>query len=355
MSGRLSAALRNIDLRDSMRHLHQTSRERNCSSLGKAVAKVLRFAEGYLLSATWLAAFVISGHTTLLQAAQVCIKDDLKREVCAPKSVKKIVSLSPGSTELIYAAGAGKQVVAVDDHSDYPPAVAKVPRVGGFPNVSIEAIAAMKPDLVVAWAGGNSPKVTSKLESLGVRVFYIDPLSFPEIASVIRRLGRLFGTSAVADKEAKRFLARYQSIKKKYQFKKPVTVFYEIWNKPLMSISRNQIIGQVIELCGGQNIYADSKIRVPKVSMESLLGKNPEVIVSSSNLKDGKAIEERWSKWSDLQAVKQHHLITVPGNLISRPAPRALDAAESLCQQLESVRKESLARASKTPANTHKE
>lgn len=166
-----------------MRHLHQTSRERNCSSLGKAVAKVLRFAEGYLLSATWLAAFVISGHTTLLQAAQVCIKDDLKREVCAPKSVKKIVSLSPGSTELIYAAGAGKQVVAVDDHSDYPPAVAKVPRVGGFPNVSIEAIAAMKPDLVVAWAGGNSPKVTSKLESLGVRVFYIDPLSFPEIAS----------------------------------------------------------------------------------------------------------------------------------------------------------------------------
>ena len=106
-----------------------------------------------------------------------------------------------------------------------------------------------------------------------------------------------------------------------------------------MSISRNQIIGQVIELCGGQNIYADSKIRVPKVSMESLLGRKPQAIVSSNNLKDGKTIEERWSKWSDLQAVKQHHLLTVEGNLISRPTPRALDAAESLCQQLESVRK----------------
>lgn len=338
-----------------MRHLHQTSRERIRSPLKKTVAKVLRFFERYRQPAIWLTVFMLSGYTTLLKASEVCVEDDLKREVCVPKSVKKIISLSPGSTELIYAAGAGKQVVAVDDHSDYPPAVAKVPRIGGFPNVSVEAIAAMKPDIVVAWAGGNSPKVTSRLESMGIRVFYIDPLSFSEIASVIRRLGKLFGTSAVADKEAKRLLARYQSMKKKYRLNKPVTVFYEIWNKPLMSISRNQIIGQVIELCGGRNIYADSKIRVPKVSMESLLGKNPEVIISSGNLKDGKTIEERWSKWSDLQAVKKHHLLTVQGHLISRPTPRALDAAESLCQQLESVRKESFAKASKTPENTHKE
>ncbi|MGI9281688.1 MAG: cobalamin-binding protein [Endozoicomonas sp.] len=346
-----------------MRHLYQTNREQGNSPL-KAVKnffcclrkrgterKFLR----YLLPAIWLAVFVFFGHTTLLQAVEVCIEDDVRREVCVPKSVKKIISLSPGATELIYAAGAGKNVVAVDDHSDFPPAVAKVPRIGGFPNISVEAIAAMNPDVVVAWAGGNSPKVTSRLESLGVRVFYIDPLSFPDIASAIKRLGKLFGTSLVADKEAERLLARYQSIKNKYQVKKPVTVFYEIWNKPLMSISRNQIIGQVIELCGGQNIYADSKIRVPKVSMESLLGRNPQAIVSSNNLKDGKTIEERWSKWSDLQAVKQHHLLTVEGNLISRPTPRVLDAAESLCQQLESVRKESLAKASKTPENTHKE
>ncbi|WP_252178691.1 cobalamin-binding protein [Endozoicomonas sp. 4G] len=301
------------------------------------------------MPAIWLAVLVFSGYTTLLQASEICVADDLARKVCVPELVKKIISLSPGSTELIYAAGAGKQLVAVDDHSDYPPAVAKIPRIGGFPNISVEAIAAMKPDVVVAWAGGNSPKVTSKLESLGITVFYIDPLSFPDIASVIRRLGKLFGTSAVADKEAKKFLARYQAIKKHYQVKKPVTVFYEIWDKPLMSISNDQIIGQVIALCGGQNIYADSKVRVPQVTMESLLSKNPEVIVSSNNLKDGKTIEARWSQWSDLRAVAQHYLFTVEANLISRPSPRVLDAAESLCQQLESVRKESPAKASKAP------
>jgi iron complex transport system substrate-binding protein len=269
----------------------------------------------------------------------LCVKDDLSRDVCTNSTAQKIISLSPGSTELIYAAGAGQKVIAVDDYSDFPPEVEAVPKIGGFPNVSVEAITAMKPDVVVAWAGGNSPKVTSRLESLGIRVFYIDPLSFPDIASTIKRLGLLFDSNDQAENRASNVLSRYQSLKHRYQGQTPVSVFYEIWNKPLMSISRNQIIGQVIELCGGENVFADAQVRVPKVSMESLLGRNPQVIVSSSNLKDGKTIEERWKSWKKLKAVKEGHLYTLNGSLISRPTPRALDAAEELCQQLESVRK----------------
>ncbi len=351
-----------------MRHLQQTIQAHGVSSpkvrsflccLKKleSEGKLLR----YFLPVLWVVVFLLFAHASFLQASEICVKDDRSRDVCVSEPVKKIISLAPGATELVYAAGAGKHVIAVDEHSDYPPAVSSVPRIGGFPNISVEAIAAMKPDMIVAWGGGNSPKVTSRLESLGIKLFYIDPLTFPDIASAIRRLGKLFGTASHANQQAEEMLARYETLKKQYHAKKPVTVFYEIWNKPLMSISRNQIIGQVIELCGGQNIYADSTIRVPKVSMESLLGRNPQVIVSSNNLKDGKTIEERWAKWSNLQAVKNHHLFTVSGNQISRPTPRALDAAETLCQQLESVRKESLAKASNAksaknaPDITHKE
>ncbi|WP_051785847.1 cobalamin-binding protein [Endozoicomonas numazuensis] len=299
--------------------------------------------------------FALLSYCSSTYAQQVCVTDDKSRQVCLEEPLKRIISLSPGSTELIYASGAGSRVIAADDHSDYPPEVKSVEHIGGFPNINIEAIAALKPDAVIAWAGGNNPKATAKLESIGIRVFYIDPISFKDISSVLRRLGLFFGTEKVANKAADDVDKRYQSIKLQYQPQKPVTVFYEVWSKPLMTTSRELIIGQVIEVCGGKNIFADAVGRVPKVSMESLLGMNPEVIVSSDNLKDGKTIEQRWAKWKNLKAVKEGHLFTINGNLISRPTPRALDAAVILCQQLESVRKESLVKASKTLKNTHKE
>lgn len=290
-----------------------------------------------------------------LSIEERCVTDDKSRSVCIKDPVKRVISLSPGSTELIYAAGGGDKVIAVDAHSDYPSQVKNLPRIGGYPNISVEAITAMKPDVVIAWAGGNSPKVTSKLESIGIRVFYIDPITFPGIASTLRRLGTLFGTQAVAEENAADLDKRYQSLKLHYQSKRPVTVFYEIWNKPLMTISRDQIIGQVIELCGGRNIFADAAVRVPKVSMESLLGLNPEVILSSDGLKDGKSIQERWSRWTKLRAVREGSLFTVNGDQISRPTPRALDAAEITCQLLERVRSKSPQEASATPAKLHKE
>ena len=281
---------------------------------------------------------VLLGSIGSAQAAPVCVTDDTGRSVCPETSIERVISLSPGSTELIFAAGGGSRVVGVDEHSDYPAEVASIDRIGGYPNISVESIAALKPDLIVAWAGGNSPQLTAMLESLGIPLFYINPQSFSDVASAIRRLGVVFDAEALANQSADNVEQRYRAIVAQYENKKPVTVFYEVWNNPLMSINSNHIIHQVIDVCGGKNIYADAWTQVPRVSIESLIAANPEVISSSTFIKDGKTIEERWSQWHNISAVKNNAYISVSGDLISRPTPRALDAAQEFCEQLDVIR-----------------
>lgn len=282
----------------------------------------------------------------LVQAKTVCVDDDTGRQVCRKNAPQRIVSLSPGSTELIFAAGGGSQVIGVDAHSDYPEEVANIPRVGGYPDTSIEAIIVLKPDFIVAWAGGNKQQLTSMLESVGIPMFYINPLDFSDISSAISRLGTLFGAEQQAQKAAAEVDSRYKAIAAGYSQKTQVTVFYEIWNTPLMSVNSHHIIGQVIEVCGGKNIFADARAQVPRVSMESLMAANPQVISSSTFIKDGKTIEQRWARWENIEAVKNHSFITLAGDSISRPTPRTLDAAQEFCEKLDVIR---TSHYSKTP------
>ena len=281
----------------------------------------------------------LSLHTMIGFAVQPrCVVDDLDRMVCTSKPVQRIISLAPGVTELVYAAGGGDKLVAVDDHSDYPDAVKSLPRVGGYPNTSAEAILAMKPDLVMIWSGGNDSRLSAQLENIGLTIFYSDPVDFDGISSVIRRMGKVMGTDKVAEKSAVAFDQHYQSVKKQFSQAKPVNVFFEIWDNPLMTVNGGQIISQSIELCGGVNVFADARPRVPKVGIEALLAKNPDAIVSSEIVQKDQGIHRRWQRYSQIRAVKNGFLFTIPGDLIARPTPRTLEGAEVLCQQLQSVR-----------------
>lgn len=286
----------------------------------------------------FLSLSLLLGSIGSAHAAPICATDDVGRHFCPQTEIKRVVSLSPGSTELIFAAGGGLRVIGVDENSDYPVEVANIDRVGGYPNISIESIIALKPDLIVAWAGGNSRQLTSILESVGIPLFYINPQNFDDIASAIRNLGNILSTEEQASKAAKEVEQRYKTIAEQYKNKTPVTVFYEIWNNPLMSVNSNHIIHQVIEVCGGKNVYADARTQVPQVSIESLVAANPRVISSSTFIKDGKTIEQRWGQWQNLSAVKNSAYITVSGDLISRPTPRTLDAAQEFCEKLDDIR-----------------
>ncbi len=277
-----------------------------------------------------------------VHAQKRCAVDDSKSIICLKNKPERIISLAPGSTELLYAAGAGSQIIAVDLYSDYPPATKKLPKVGGYPNVNIETLISMKPDLIIAWTGGNSPKLVKQIEASGLRIFRINPENFDDIESAIRKLGKITGNEKQANKNANNFSTKLASLQKSYQQQPVVSVFFEIWRSPLMAAGGHQIIDSAINLCGGNNVFSDALTKTPVISIESLLAKNPDVIISSDprgNTKENQqAMLNYWAQWPVLNAVKKKQLFTVPSDLIARPTPRLLDGAEQICQLLQSVR-----------------
>ncbi len=270
--------------------------------------------------------------------AAVCEQDATGQSVCLDKPARRIVSLAPNITEMLFAAGAGNHIAGVDSYSTYPAATREIKTIGGFPNISVEALLALQPDLVVAWANVTSPQLIGKIESLGVKVFHLGQETIPDVAASIRTLGRLAGTETVADHNADAFMTRYTSLRDRYAGRAPVSVFFEIWHSPLFTVGGNHLAGQAIALCGGVNIFADQTLNVPKVGVEAVLARNPQVIVSTDRVGRTNDIEQRWKKLTMLDAVRNHHLVTVPDKLISLPTPRMLDGAEMLCEQLQAVR-----------------
>ena len=295
----------------------------------------------FLTKKTFLFLFLLLPVVTV-QAQNYCAVDDGGIKLCLKKMPERIISLAPGSTELLYAAGAGKQLLAVDQYSDYPAAVKKLPQVGGYPNVNIETLIGMNPDLVVVWTGGNSPQLIQQIESVGLKTFRLNARSLNDIESDIRKLGAITGNSQHANQSAETFATRLANLKARYQQQATVSVFFEIWRSPLMAVGGQQIIDSAITLCGGHNIFADADTRIPVISIESLLARNPDVIIASDprgNSKENQqAMANYWGKWQMLAAVKKNQLFTVSSDLIARPAPRILDGAEQICQYLQSVR-----------------
>jgi len=273
-----------------------------------------------------------------LSVAAINVVDDRGRTIELATPAQKIISLAPHITESLYAAGAGKKIIGAVSYSDYPEEAKKIPRVGGYPTVDIERIVSLQPDLVIAWASGNNSKQIEKLISLGLTVFLSEPRYPKDIANTIKRFGMLAGTSDIANKKHDDFLKHYSSLKKRFSNKEKIKVFYQIWNKPLMTISGEHLISNIIELCGGENIFSSLKTITPKISLESVIAANSEVIVSGGMGKERPEWLDDWKSWPEMPAVKNQHLYFVDPSLMQRVGPRILDGAERLCDIFEKVR-----------------
>lgn len=270
--------------------------------------------------------------------AEVTVTDDSGREVTLPRPARRILSLAPHVTELLFAAGAGGQVVGAVEYSYYPEAAKSIPRVGNNLQLDLELIVALKPDLIVVWLHGNAQRQLDKLLVLGIPVFYSEPHRLGDIARSLEQFGRLAGTEAVALPAARAFSARESELRAQYAGRPPVRVFYQVWEKPLMTINGNQIINDVITLCGGQNVFADLKPLVPPVSIEAVLDADPEAIgtaVVDANRLNGL---ENWKQWPHLSATARNNFFLIPTDLISRHTPRILQGAQQICEHLEAAR-----------------
>jgi len=265
------------------------------------------------------------------------IIDDENNSVAFTKPVQRIISLSPHATELLFAAGATDQIIATVSYSDYPEAARSIPRIGSYKKIDLESVIKLKPDLIVAWKSGGSLEQIHELQRLGYKVYFSEPRDFKGVADNISKFGRILGTEKISRVNANSFVSELDNLEKKYKNLKPVSVFYQVWNTPLMTINNGHLITNVIEFCGGRNVFGELSARAPRVSVESVISKDPQAIIIGMS-ENRKGWEAEWYKWDALQAVRAKHVYTVNADYIVRQGPRILKGTKQVCEILESVR-----------------
>ena len=270
--------------------------------------------------------------------AAISVVDDAGHRVTLVAPAKRIISLSPHVTELLYAAGAGEYIVGAVSYSDYPAAAKKLPRVGSYNAFDLEAIVALQPDLIVAWQSANPAAALEKLQALSIPVFFSEPRQLEDVAGNLERLGKLTASEAIANAASTVFRHKLLELRNRYRAVRAVSVFYQVWHRPLMTVNGEHIISQVIELCGGRNVFAGLPVLAPKISLEAVLREDPEVIVAGNSALNHPDWKDDWRRWPALQAVKNNHLFYVNPDIIQRHTPRILQGAEALCKQIETAR-----------------
>ena len=259
---------------------------------------------------------------------QIEVVDDYGNRIGLPSPAKRIVSLAPHLTELLYAAGAGSKVVGAVEFSDFPPEAKTLPRVGNDALIDLEAVLALRPDLVIAWPNPGTIRAVNRLAELKLPVFRSEPRELEDIAGTLSRLGVLSGTELQADRAAAAFRARAAELEKRYSRRPTVRVFYEVWDRPLITVNGDHVISKVIRLCGGENVFAGLPGIAPQIDREAVLRANPAVIVGS----DAISLDD----WKAYPVTRQLHRL--PAALIERHTPRILEGAKRLCFILEGAR-----------------
>lgn len=269
--------------------------------------------------------------------ADIAVRDDTGRELRLAEPARRIVSLAPHLTELAHAAGAGNALVGVSAHSDYPAAVRALPRVGGGQGLDLERILALRPDLVLAWDSGNPARALQGLEALGLAVYRSEPARLEDIAGNLEAIGRLAGSEAVAARAAGDFRSRLAQLRAAYAGRAEVTVFYQLWHQPLMTLGGDHWLNEVLRLCGGRNVFADQPRQVLTLEPEAVLARNPQALVLAGAGEEREALA-RWQAWPMLEAVARGRLYWLPAERLHRPTPRMLEEVEELCRRIDAAR-----------------
>lgn len=261
-------------------------------------------------------------------------RDALDREITLDRPPERIISLAPSLTEILYALGLGDRVAGVTRFSTYPPKAASRPRVGSYNNLNVEKIISLSPDLVIGTVDGNNPIVVTLLEQAGIEVFIVNPRNVRQVIETVATLGRICGIPEKAEETARKMLERVQRVLGKTRGEKRPLVFLQINIKPIMTVNRQTFHHDLIDLAGGINIAGDEPITYPRISLEAVIQKRPEVILISSMERGGKFEKARndWLKWTTIPAVKNGRVHLIDSDLIDRPSPRIIKGLEEMAR-----------------------
>jgi iron complex transport system substrate-binding protein/vitamin B12 transport system substrate-binding protein len=270
--------------------------------------------------------------------AEIVVRDDSGRNVVLEKPARRVVTLSPHATELVFAAGGGKQIVATVTPSDYPPQALALPRIGDGVAPDPERVAAYAPDLIIGWL----PSQYEALKVLNIPFFISAPTTLASVGDNVVRLGQLLGTSELASQQARRLAERLEALLRPPQAS-PIKVFLQVGHPAQYSLNRNNLISAVLGLCGAENVFAQSAAAAPLISPEGVLARAPMVVLVG---RPDAAIQPRpdpeardyWKK-NGLPAAQAGHVYMMNADILFRPGPRLVEAAESICTLLQQVRK----------------
>jgi iron complex transport system substrate-binding protein len=279
-----------------------------------------------------LMALLLLPTSSVAQTVQVL--DDLGLPLQFSQPAQRVVSLAPHNTENLFAAGAGSKLIGVSQYSDFPPPARGLAQIGSANNFDLEAIAALKPDLLVAWSGGNPRAQVERLAALHIPVFWSEPRSLDDIPRNIEALGALAGTRTTADAVARGLRAQIAALRAQSTQRAPVSVFYEMWDSPLMTVNGRHIISDGLAVCGARNVFAELRAIAPTVSIEAVLIRNPQVIVVHDEAQRAKEWIGSWQRFPQLRAVREQRFIILNADAINRPTPRMIDEIGKLCATL---------------------
>jgi iron complex transport system substrate-binding protein len=280
---------------------------------------------------------VLAAALAPLVAEAVTVRDDAGNAVTLDKPAMRVISMAPHVTEVLFAAGGGKHVVGAVNYSDYPEAAKSIPRIGSNREIDLERVISMKPDLIVAWMHNSSERQIEMVRKLGVPVFLSDPQTLDGIPENVMRLGQLMGTEAVANPAAAELRRQLAGLRSRYAGRPPVRTFYQVWDKPLYTLSGKHIITDALRLCGGENIFDQLSVTAPIVSIEAVLQADPEAVFGTAEKNYGGV--SLWKPYASLTATRNDNLFTVDGNLLNRAGPRMIAGTAVLCEKLELARR----------------
>jgi len=275
--------------------------------------------------AALLGALLLAPH--LAAAAPWSARDDDGRLLALSAPAKRIVSLSPGATALLFAAGAGAQIVGTSEYSTEPAAARDIPRVGDSQSFDTERILSLHPDVVIAWV--------DRIERLGIPVYRHHVQRLDDLASAIRRLGALAGTQAVAQVSAAALEQQLRQIRARFHAEHPPSILIQIWQSPVYTVGAGQMLSDALASCGYRNLYGDLAAASPAVTLESVLARAPEVILALAP--DAVQAQEwlaQWRRFPAIPAVAHGRLIGFSDQDLSRLGPATVTATAALCASL---------------------
>ncbi|MGZ3515155.1 MAG: ABC transporter substrate-binding protein [Thermodesulfobacteriota bacterium] len=260
------------------------------------------------------------------------LNDETGRKVKIPCPAKRIISLAPSITEILFALGLNEEIIAITNFCDYPKAVLGKPRIGGFVNPDTEKIVSLKPDLIIGIRDGNRMDTVDRLNDFGFPVYLIDPKGFDGVMGTIKNIGEVVGREQESRRLIKELIDKRENMITLTRSLSKPRVFFQVGDVPLITVGKGTLGDDLIRLAGGRSISENELVSYPSYSIETILAMAPEMIIISSmeTKKDHMYLVKKWQNWKSIPAVKMNAIHVIDSNLVDRPTPRIAEGLDAL-------------------------